>query len=86
MIYAKKPKLKIFQLNGISANFCCFIIGDLSLLLPEPVTNIYFFMFPKTFKLFSIEFGQLNTAVFLGFFKSCNVFKKVVFGILKRSA
>src|SRR6218665_83337 len=38
MIYAKKRKLKIFHLNGISANFCCFIIGDLSPLLPEPVT------------------------------------------------
>ena len=24
MIYAKKRKLKIFHLNGISANFCCF--------------------------------------------------------------
>jgi len=40
MIYAKKRKLKIFHLNGISANFCCFIIGDLSPLLPEPVTYI----------------------------------------------
>src|SRR6218665_3358252 len=38
MMYAKKRKLKTFHLNGISANFCCFIIGDLSLLLPEPVT------------------------------------------------
>src|SRR6218665_2302686 len=38
MIYAKKRKLKIFHLNGISANFCCFIIGDLSPLLPEPVS------------------------------------------------
>jgi len=38
MIFAKKRKLKIFHLNGISANFCCFIIGDLSPLLPEPVT------------------------------------------------
>ena len=38
MIYAKKRKLKIFHLNAISANFCCFIIGDLSPLLPEPVT------------------------------------------------
>jgi len=38
MIYAKKRKLKIFHLNGISTNFCCFIIGDLSPLLPEPVT------------------------------------------------
>jgi len=28
------------HLNGISANFCCFIIGDLSPLLPEPVTNV----------------------------------------------
>ena len=37
MIYAKKRKLKIFHLNGFSANFCCFIIGDLSPLLPEPV-------------------------------------------------
>src|SRR6218665_703142 len=40
MIYAKKRKLKIFHLNGISANFCCFIIGDFRLLLPEPVTNL----------------------------------------------
>jgi len=40
MIDAKKRKLKIFHLNGISANFCCFIIGDLSPLLPEPVTNV----------------------------------------------
>src|SRR6218665_91703 len=38
IIYAKKRKLKVFHLNGISANFCCFIIGDLSPLLPEPVT------------------------------------------------
>jgi len=38
MIYAKKRKLKIVHLNGISANFYCFIIGDLSLPLPEPVT------------------------------------------------
>src|SRR6218665_1252805 len=42
MIYAKKRKLKIFHLNGISANFCCFIIGDLSPLLPEPVTYTNF--------------------------------------------
>src|SRR6218665_2870455 len=41
MMYAKKRKLKIFHLNGISANFCCFIIGDLSPLLPEPVTLLY---------------------------------------------
>src|SRR6218665_2504949 len=40
MIYAKKRKLKSFHLNCISANFCCFIIGDLSPLLPEPVTYI----------------------------------------------
>src|SRR6218665_1126681 len=38
MIYAKKRKLKILHLSGISANFCCFNIGDLSPLLPEPVT------------------------------------------------
>src|SRR6218665_2783355 len=36
--YVKKRTLKILHLNGISANFCCFIIGDLSPLLPEPVT------------------------------------------------
>src|SRR6218665_2906487 len=35
MKYVKKRKLKILHLN---ANFCCFIICDLSLLLPEPVT------------------------------------------------
>jgi len=40
MIYAKKRKLKIFHLHSISANFCCFIIGDLSPLLPEPVTYV----------------------------------------------
>src|SRR6218665_516372 len=40
MIYAKKGKLKFFHLNGISANFCCSIIGDLSPLLPEPVTYV----------------------------------------------
>ena len=42
MIYAKKRKLKIFHLNGISANFCYFIIGDLSLLLPEHYSFIFF--------------------------------------------
>src|SRR6218665_1835418 len=42
MIYAKKRKLKIFHLDGSSANFCCFIIGDLSPLLPEPVTFIMY--------------------------------------------
>src|SRR6218665_3536423 len=39
MKYVKKRTLKILHLNGISANFCCFIIGDLSPLLLEPVTN-----------------------------------------------
>src|SRR6218665_1822330 len=34
-------QVKIFHLNGISANFCCFIIGDLSPLLPELVTYMY---------------------------------------------
>src|SRR6218665_2196149 len=38
MKYVKKRTLKILHLNGISVNFCCFIIGDLSPLLPEPVT------------------------------------------------
>ena len=40
MKYVKKRILKILHLNGISANFCCFIIGDLSPLLPEPVTYV----------------------------------------------
>src|SRR6218665_854852 len=40
--YVKKRTLKILHLNGISANFCCFIIGDLSPLLPEPVTYYLF--------------------------------------------
>jgi len=40
MKYVKKRKLKILHLNAVSANFCCFIICDFRLLLPEPVTNI----------------------------------------------
>ena len=42
MISAKKRKLEILHLNGILANFCCFITGDLSLLLPEPVLIYYY--------------------------------------------
>lgn len=38
-MYTKKQQLKILHLNDISANFCCFIIGDFCLLLPEPVTH-----------------------------------------------
>src|SRR6218665_504274 len=40
MIYAKKTKIENFHLNGISANFCCFIICDFRPLLPEPVTYV----------------------------------------------
>ena len=40
MKYVKKKKLKILHLNDFEANFCCFIVCDLSLLLPEPVTYI----------------------------------------------
>jgi len=40
MKYVEKRKLKILHLNDFEANFCCFIVCDLSLLLPEPVTYI----------------------------------------------
>jgi len=34
----QKRQFKILHLNGISANFCSFIICDFRLLLPEMVT------------------------------------------------
>src|SRR6218665_478719 len=39
LINAKKRQLKILHLSGILAHFCCFIICDFCLLLPELVTN-----------------------------------------------
>jgi len=37
MKYVKNRTLKILHLNAVKANFCCFIICNFRLLLPEPL-------------------------------------------------
>ena len=61
MIYAQKRKLKIFHLNGISANFCCFIIGDLSPLLPEPVKCVSRLSIHQLFQRFITRWCPMHT-------------------------
>src|SRR6218665_2410991 len=64
--YVKKRTLKILHLNGISANFCCFIIGDLSPLLPEPVTNNGIsgaFHSKKSISIGGADYSYIGTAV-----------------------
>src|SRR6218665_1355019 len=74
MIFAKKRKLKMFHLNDISANFCCFIIGDLSPLLPEPVTNVLKF-FQQVFDFSLLIFCQIRTHLHVFIISVCKLLK-----------